>query len=48
MFNYSKILLNEKRAKDFAEYLKAQGAEDVQIWRGRDAFGQTEYLVKWN
>lgn len=48
MFNYSKTFLNEKRAEAFAENLKGQGAEDVQIWSGRDAFGQTEYVVKWN
>lgn len=48
MWNYSKTFLNEKRAQAFAEYLNTQGAEDVSIWSGRDAFGQTEYVVKWN
>lgn len=48
MFNYSRIFLNEKQAEVFAEYLKAQEAEDVQIWSGRGAFGQTENVVKWN
>ncbi len=48
MTNYSKIFISMTRAERFAEQLKASGAEDIQIWSGRDGFGQTEYTVKWN
>lgn len=48
MFNFCKTFYAQERATAFAEYLNTQGAEDVGIWSGRDAFNQTEYTVKWN
>ena len=46
--NYSKTFFSEARAKKFAEQLKANGAEDIRIWGGKNGFGQTQYTVKWN
>ena len=48
MWNFSKTFFNQNRAEAFAEYLRTQRCEDIQIWSGRDAFGQTQYTVKWN
>lgn len=48
MANYSKVFFSKKSAERFAEQLKANGAEDVIIWAGRDAFNQTQYRVNWN
>ena len=46
--NYSKTFFSEARANKFAEQLKANGAEDIRVWGGKDGFGQTQYTVKWN
>ena len=46
--NFSKSFFYESKASQFAEYLKSQGAEDIEIWGGRDAFGQPSYSVRWN
>lgn len=48
MHNHIKTFFNQNRAEAFAEYLNTQKAEDIEIWRGRDAFGQTQYTVRWN
>lgn len=48
MQNFSKTFFSQKRAEAFAEQLKANGAEDIQIWSGKDAFGQTQHTVRWN
>ena len=48
MQNFSKTFLSETRAAAFVAYLEAQGAEDIEIWGGRDAFGQADYIVRWN
>lgn len=48
MHNYIKTFFNQNRAEAFAEYLNNQGAEDVVICRNRDAFGQTQFTVRWN
>lgn len=48
MWNYHKTTFSETRAKKLAVTLKAQGAKDIEIWSGRDGFGQTIYTVKWN
>ena len=45
--HHSRIFFDRKRADAFASYLEAQGASDVQIWLGTDAFGQTQYSVRW-
>ena len=45
---FRESFFNETRAEAFAEYLKTQGAEDIEIWGGRDAFGQDQYTVCWN
>lgn len=48
MWNYTKSFFSKKRAEEFAKQLEKQGAEDIAIWSGRDAFDQTQYTVKWN
>lgn len=48
MQNHRKTFFYEEKAKAFAEYLKTQGCEDIEIWGGRDAFGQLSYSVHWN
>ena len=48
MFDYNKTFWSMDRAAAFVDYLRTQGVSDAQIWSGRDAFGQTEYVVKWN
>ena len=47
MFNHTKCFLNQTRAMQFVQELAAQGRQ-AEIWRANDAFGQTEYTVKWN
>ncbi len=47
-YNYCKTFCTEARARKFADQIKQSGAEDIALWTGRDAFGQTEYTVKWN
>jgi len=48
MTNFSKVFFNKAKAEAFADQLKKSGAEDVVIWAGRDAFNQTQYIVRWN
>ena len=44
----TKKFWSEKRAKAFAENIKAQGFESVVIWSERDFVNQcTVYTVKW-
>lgn len=38
---------SNKRAQEFAETLRKQGAEHITIWAGLDGFGQMIYTVKW-
>jgi hypothetical protein len=45
MFNFSKVFFSKVRANKFIESL---GCREVELWSGRDAFGQTIYTVKWN
>lgn len=44
---HGKVFFSMKRASDFADWLKSQGAVDVHIWGGKDAFNQTIYSVRW-
>ena len=46
--NFSKSFFHESGARQFARILSASGAEDIEIWSGRDAFGQPSYTVRWN
>lgn len=46
--NNSRVFLDRGRAKAFAEYLGTQHAEDVEVWVDTDAFGQAQYIVRWN
>lgn len=43
----SKNFFSMKRASQFAEQLNGSGAEDITISAFRDAFGQTQYTVRW-
>lgn len=42
-----KSFFKESSAKKFAKTLETQGVEDIEIWGGRDAFGQEEWTVVW-
>jgi hypothetical protein len=44
----SRSFFHKNRAEEFAEFVKHQGYEMVEISAGRDAFNQTLYRVKWN
>lgn len=46
--NFRKSFSSKTRAEAFAEYLKTQGAEDIEIWGDRDGFGQERHTVCWN
>jgi len=48
MQNHSKTFFSRTRAERFASMLREQGCEDIQIWSGKDAFGQTQHTVRWN
>ena len=48
MHRHSRTYLDRGKAEAFAEYLRTQHAEDIQIWIGTDAFGQATYDVRWN
>lgn len=43
----SKNFFSMKRARQFAEQLNGTDAENITISAFRDAFGQTQYVVKW-
>lgn len=43
----SRIFFNRSKAEEFAEALRKQNAESVQVWTDRDGFKQTIYIVKW-
>ena len=43
----TRTFFSKKRAEEFANSMRNQGFESVQIWTGRDGFGQTQYIVKW-
>ena len=47
-YNYTKTFFSKTRATAFADQIKKNGAEDVTVWNGTDAFGQINYTVKWN
>lgn len=47
MYKYSKNFFSRKRAAAFVEELKSQGINAVVI-SFNDAFGQTQYSVRWN
>ena len=42
-----KTFFTQKKAAAFAEALKTQGRA-ATIWTGKDGFGQTVYIVKWD
>lgn len=42
-----KSFFGKKRAEAFAENMKANGAENVEVWTDTDGFGQRIYIVKW-
>lgn len=46
--NFSKCFFSKKRAEAFADLLRENGAEKVELWSGLDAFKQTQYIVRWN
>ena len=48
MHNHSRTFFSRREAEAFAEYLRTQPTEDVQVWIGTDAFRQTTYDVRWN
>ena len=43
----TRTYFSKKRAEAFAETLRQQGFEKVEIWNGRDGFGQAIFTVKW-
>lgn len=43
----TKTFFSKGLAEIFAETMRRQGFETVEIWTGRDGFGQTVYVVKW-
>ena len=43
----SRNFFSLKRARQFAEQLTGTDAENITITAYRDAFGQTQYAVKW-
>ena len=43
----TKTFFTKSVAERFAETLRQQGFENVEIWTGRDGFGQEIYTVKW-
>ena len=43
----TKTFFSEKRANTFAETLRNQGFETVQVWFDKDGFNQNIYIVKW-
>lgn len=48
MWNLSRTFFSNKKAEEFADFLKANKAEDIVICSGRDGFGQNVYSVRWN
>ena len=42
-----RTFFSKKKAEKFAEALKTQGFEHVEIWTGKDGFKQTVFSVKW-
>lgn len=43
----TRTYFSRKKAEAFAETLKQQGLEKVEIWMGRDGFKQAIFTVKW-
>lgn len=49
MYDHSKVFFSEKRAKEFAKQLEAQGHEvSFEFERDRLNPGSNLYYVKWN
>lgn len=46
--DYSRTYFSRISAEKMANTLKANGANNVEIWSRKDAFGQTEYILCWN
>lgn len=43
----TKTFFTKGLAERFAETMRQQGFETVEIWTVRDCFGQPVYIVKW-
>lgn len=46
--DHSRTYFSRIHAEKMASNLRANGAQDVQIWSRKDAFNQTEYILCWN
>jgi hypothetical protein len=46
-YNYNRSFTRQAAAEAFCRSLQQQGRA-AAIWQGRDGFGQTLYIVKWN
>lgn len=43
----TRTFFSEARAEAFAQEMRKQGFETVQVWTDTDGFRQRIYIVKW-
>ena len=48
MRRFSRTFFYRSSAEAFAKELEANGAKNIEIWSGKDGFGQTTHTVKWD
>lgn len=46
--DHQRTFLSRSTTEKHAEFLELHGANDIEIWSRKDAFGQTEYILCWN